>query len=262
MLTLSKVSAGYGGVDVIRNISMEVNGNISIVGPNGCGKTTLLKAMANILPSKGDIEIMGKKFSEIKRREISLNIAMLSQQPSIYFDFSVFDTVMMGRYLHIRRRISDSPTKEDKSVVTRALEAVNLVDDKDREITKLSGGQLQRVFLARALAQEPRIILLDEPTNHLDLKCQIELIEYLKQWAQEGKRAVVGVLHDINLAMRLSDNCIVMKDGEIHANGKVDDIIACGLLDQVYEMDVVGFMQTSLEKWNRAKRLYKNKMDS
>ena len=251
MLTLNNVSAGYGGVDVIRNISMKVSGNISIVGPNGCGKTTLLKAIANILPSKGSIQIMGKKFNEMKRREISLSIAMLSQQPSIYFAFSVFDTVMMGRYLHIRGRLSDNPTKEDKNIVTRALEAVNLLAEKDKDITKLSGGQLQRVFLARALAQEPRIILLDEPTNHLDLKCQVEIIEYLRKWAQEGNRAVIGVLHDINLAMRLSDNFIVMKNGEIQADGNINDIIADGVLDCAYEMDVAEFMRDSLERWSK-----------
>jgi len=253
MLTLSNVSAGYGGVDIIRNISMEVKGNLSIVGPNGCGKTTLLKAIANILPCKGTIKIMGKQFNEMKRREISLNIAMLSQQPNIYFAYSVFDTVMMGRYLHIKGRISDSPTKEDKAIVTEALEAVNLLNEKDRDITKLSGGQLQRVFLARALAQEPRIILLDEPTNHLDIKCQIEIIEYLKEWARKGSCAVVGVLHDINLAMRLSDDLVVMKNGEIQAHGNVDDIIAAGLLDSAYDMDVAGFMQASLARWSKAK---------
>ncbi|MCL2203066.1 MAG: ABC transporter ATP-binding protein [Defluviitaleaceae bacterium] len=255
MLTLSNVSAGYGGADVIRNISMQIKGNISIIGPNGCGKTTLLKTIANILPSRGKIELFGKPFSSMKRREISLNIAMLSQQPSIYFAFSVFDTVMMGRYLHIRGRISDSPTREDNDVVTGALEAVNLLEERDRDISKLSGGQLQRVFLARALAQEPRIILLDEPTNHLDLKCQIEIIAYLKKWAQEGNRAVVGVMHDINLAMRLSDNFIVMKNGEIQADGNVDEIIADGLLDDVYGMDVAAFMHSALDRWHTANAL-------
>ena len=252
MLTLKNVSAGYGGADVIRNISMEVNGNLSIIGPNGCGKTTLLKTIANILPSKGNMEISGKAYRCMKREEISLNIAMLSQQPNIYFAYSVYDTVMMGRYLHLKKRITGNPSKEDKDIVIQSLEAVNLLAEKDRDITRLSGGQLQRVFLARVLAQQPRIILLDEPTNHLDLKCQIEIIEYLKNWSlqtKEGSRAVVGVLHDINQAMRLSDHLIVMKDGEIKADGNADEIILSGLLDRVYETDVAGYMLSSLDKW-------------
>ena len=250
MLKLDNVSAGYGGDDVIRNISMHVAGNVAIVGPNGCGKTTLLRAIANILPSKGSIEISGKSLSRMKRREIALNIAMLSQQPSIYFEYSVFDVVMMGRYVHIRKRFSAAPASEDIRVVTEALQAVDLLAEKNRDISKLSGGQLQRVFLARALAQEPRIILLDEPTNHLDLKCQIEIIENLKKWAKEGNRLVIGVLHDINLAMRLSGHFIVMKNGEIFANGNIDDIIASKALDDVYGMDVAGFMRDSLGKWD------------
>ncbi|MDR0273313.1 MAG: ABC transporter ATP-binding protein [Clostridiales bacterium] len=247
MLTLKNVSAGYGGEDVIKNISLKITGNVSIIGPNGCGKTTLLKTVANILPHKGEIEILGK--SNLKRRDISLNIAMLSQQPNIYFSYSVFETVMMGRYIHIKDRFSQTPDKRDNEVVLQSLEAVNLLTEKDRQITKLSGGQLQRVFLARVLAQEPKIILLDEPTNHLDLKCQIEIIEYLKQWSTEGDRAVVGVLHDINQAIKLSSQLIVMKDGEIFANNSAEKIIADGILNRVYEMDVTQYMRSSLVKW-------------
>jgi len=249
MLTLDNVSAGYGGIDVVKNISLEIKRSLSIVGPNGCGKTTLLKAIANILPSSGNIEIMGKPLHAMKRNEVSLKIAMLSQQTNIYFEYSVYDTVMMGRYLHIKQRLSDNPTKKDKEIVTQSLEAVNLSDVKEKSILKLSGGQLQRVFLARALAQEPNIILLDEPTNHLDLKNQIELIEYLKIWEKEGNRTIIGVLHDINLAMLLSEHLVVMKDGEIHANGNADEIISAGILDKIYEMDVADFMRTSLQRW-------------
>jgi iron complex transport system ATP-binding protein len=251
MLTLDKVSAGYGGTDVIKNISLQVNGSVSVIGPNGCGKTTLLKTIVNILPCRGEIKIFGKPFSTMKRREISLSIAMLSQQPNIYFAYSVYDTVMMGRYIHIKGRMSNAPAQEDKNIVMKSLEAVKLADEKDRNITELSGGQLQRVFLARTLAQEPRIILLDEPTNHLDLKCQTEIIDYLKKWAVEGNRAVIGVMHDINLAMQLSENFIVMKDGEIKANGNINEIIATGLLDTVYEMNVAKYMRDSLGKWSR-----------
>jgi iron complex transport system ATP-binding protein len=253
MLTLNNVSAGYGGVDVIHNISLDIknNGNLSIIGPNGCGKTTLLKTGANLLPFKGDIEINNKSVRKMKHREISLKIGMLSQSAGIYFSYSVFDTVMMGRYLHIKGRILGLPSEEDKAYVMRCLEAVDLVDEKDREITRLSGGQLQRVFLARTLAQEPEIILLDEPTNHLDLKYQIELIEYIKQWAAENNRAVIGVLHDINLAMRLSENIMVMKNGEIEVCGKTSEVITDDLLERVYEIDVAGYMRESQKRWEK-----------
>jgi iron complex transport system ATP-binding protein len=208
-----------------------------------------LKAAANLLPFRGEIQIDGNPVKKMKHREISLKIALLSQTSGIYFSYNVFDTVMMGRYLHIKDKILGLPSEDDKSYVAHCLEAVNLINEKDKEITRLSGGQLQRVFLARTLAQEPDIILLDEPTNHLDLKYQIELVEYLKKWALTGNRMVIGVLHDINLAMRLSDNIMVMKNGETQAHGKVSEVITDSLLEKVYEIDVARYMRESLQKW-------------
>lgn len=256
MLTLRNVSAGYDGTDVIRNITLDVksNENLSIIGPNGCGKTTLLRTASNLLPFKGQIEIDGKPIAKMKRGEISLKIAMLTQTSGIYFSYTVFDTVMMGRYLHMKNRIFGATSEEDRRYVTRCLEAVDLLAEKDRDITKLSGGQLQRVFLARALAQQPEIILLDEPTNHLDLKYQIELIDYLKRWAAENNCAVLGVLHDINLAMQLSDNILVMKNGEVQAYGKTGDVITGSLLADVYEIDVARYMIESLRRWEGMKQ--------
>jgi len=251
MLTLKNVSAGYDGTDVIRNISLNVNRNenLSIIGPNGCGKTTLLRTAANLLAFKGDIEIDGKPVRKMKNREISMKIAMLTQTSGIYFSYNVFDTVMMGRYLHMKNSFFGTTSAEDVRYVTHCLKAVDLLAEKDRDITKLSGGQLQRVFLARVLAQQPEIILLDEPTNHLDLKYQIELIEYLKKWAVENNCAVLGVLHDINLAMRLSDKIMVMKNGEIQAYGNTNEVITGSLLAEVYEIDVAKYMIESLKRW-------------
>ena len=256
MLVLHNVYAGYGGTDVIKNISLQVksNENLLIIGPNGCGKTTLLKAMVNLLPFQGEIEIDGKSIRKMKQKEIAGKIAMLSQTPGIYFSYTVFDTVMMGRYLHIQDRFLGLPSEEDKKFVSQCLETVNLSGEKDREITTLSGGQLQRVFLARTLAQDPEIILLDEPTNHLDLKYQFELVEYLKEWSRQGNRAVVGVLHDLNLAMRLGDNIMVMKDGKTRAYGPSRDIMTGSLLESVYEMDVVGYITESLQMWKGLKK--------
>jgi len=251
MITLNNVSAGYGGCDIIKNISLEIKKSLSIVGPNGCGKTTLLKAIAGILPSKGEIILKGKFLRDMSRSQISLSIAMLSQQPQIYFSYSIFDTVMMGRYLHIKQGFSNAPAKKDKLAVEEALKAVNLWGEKDKDISKLSGGQLQRVFLARTLAQEPSVILLDEPTNHLDLKCQIELIDYLKKWENKGNRLIIGVLHDINLALSLSPQVVVMENGEIHANADADQIIKDGVLDKIYHMNVRNHMINTLEKWRK-----------
>jgi len=249
MLALNNISAGYGGAPVIKNINLKIEGNVSIVGPNGCGKTTLLKVMANILPSKGDITLNDIPFARLKRKEIAAQIALLSQQPMIYFSYSVFDTVMLGRYLHIKEHFLGVPTNKDKEIVIKSLKAVELLAEKDKSITELSGGQLQRVFLARVLAQEPRIILLDEPTNHLDLRCQVEIINHLKEWAKEGGRYIVGVLHDINLALELSDQMIVMKNGELQGSGLADEIVASGLLNEAYEMNVAEHMRKTLKRW-------------
>jgi len=252
MLALNDVSVGYNGIDVVKNVTFGVNANenLSIIGPNGCGKTTLLKAIANILPFRGDITIDGLHLRKMKHKEITQKIAMLAQISALYFTYSVYDTVMMGRYLLIKDKLLGLPSERDREKVLQCLEAVDLLEEKDRLITTLSGGQLQRVFLARTLVQEPKIILLDEPTNHLDLKYQIELIEYLKKWASDGNRMIIGVLHDINLAMKLSNNIMVMKEGRIQVYGKSDEVITDSLLEYVYETNVAQYMRESLQRWN------------
>ena len=255
MLAIRNVSLGYGEDDVVRDVSFELENNKSlcIIGPNGCGKTTLLKAIAALLPFKGEIEIDGTSVQKMRPKDIAKKISLMNQTSAVYFSYSVFDTVMMGRYVHVHGGFLGTPSKQDVEYVMKCLSDVDLVKEKDQEITKLSGGQLQRVFLARTLAQEPEIILLDEPTNHLDLKYQIELIDYLREWSQTGGHSVVGVLHDINLAMRLSDNIMLMKDGEIAAIGNTDEVVTTELLDYVYDIDVVGHMKRSLQRWESIK---------
>ena len=252
MLLVDNVSSGYEGIDVIKNISFELNenSNLAILGQNGCGKTTLLRNIAKVLPFKGNIYLDGIPYSKMERKDISLKIAMLSSQTDIYFSYTVYETVMMGRYVHLKDKFFSRPKDEDIKKVMETLEAVDLLSEKDREISKLSSGQLQRVFLARTLAQEPRLILLDEPTSHLDLKCQVEIVDYLKKWSSGGDRAVIGVFHDINLAMDLCDKILVIKNGELKALADKNDIIESCLLNSVFEMDVAQYMKSSLSLWN------------
>ena len=250
MLSLTRVAAGYLGVDVVHDITFQVQDgeSLAIIGPNGCGKTTLLKAIAGILPYSGSIHLDGVDILKLKQQELALGIAMLSQVMGIYFSFTVYETVMMGRYVHIQDKVFGMPSTADAEKVEECLQLLDLQAVRQREITTLSGGQLQRVFLARALAQDPKIILLDEPTNHLDLKFQVELIEHLMAWAAEGQRAVVGVLHDVNLALRLP-NLMVMKEGRILAHGKTDEVVNREVLRCAYEIDVAAVMQENLSRW-------------
>ena len=165
-----------------------------------------------------------------------------------YFSYTVHDAVMLGRYPHRQGGLLSWADKRDEEVVAAALQRCGIADLRDAEISELSGGQLQRVFLARTFAQEPKVILLDEPTNHLDLKYQARLVRDLNEWADESGRCVVGVFHDVNLAFSFADAVALMHKGRLIAHAPVRDF-DLGLLDEVYEMDVRAYMRASLERW-------------
>lgn len=251
MLELKNLCAGYGGVEILHNLTytFDNNKNYCLLGPNGCGKTTLVKAMAALIDFSGEVLIDGVSVKEMKRREIASKVAVLSQVSTVYFPYSVYDTVMLGRYQHMKGSLFGGPKEEDRNKVEECLRTVNLLDVKDRQIDELSGGQRQRVFLAHALAQNPEIILLDEPTNHLDIKHQLELMDYLIKWTSEGNHSVIGVMHDINLALKLTDNVIFMKEGFFVSSGSFDSIADATMLKEIYDTDIVEFMKESYGKW-------------
>ena len=171
MLEVKNVRCGYDNNEIIKGVSFNVEpgSNLCIVGPNGCGKSTLLKSIANLLNYKGSILLNGKEISKFNRKDLAKNIALMSQASSIYFPYTVYETVSLGRYAHLKGVFSRM-SKSDEEIIIKSIENVGLLDLKDKLISELSGGQLQRVYLARAFAQDPNVILLDEPTNHLDIK--------------------------------------------------------------------------------------------
>lgn len=250
MLEVNNLYCKYDDVDIIKNVSFRVEKgkNLCIVGPNGCGKSTILKSIANIIDYDGSIKIENKEVSKLNRKELATKIALMSQITQIYFPYTIYETVSLGRYAH-SNKLFNTLTSKDKKIILESIENVGLLDEKDKLISELSGGQLQRVFLARTFAQDPDIILLDEPTNHLDLKYQIELLKYLSTWTKEKNKIVIGVLHDLNLVHYFSDDVCLLYDGKIVAHGKSKEVFDGENLKNIYGVDVKKFMLEVLEKW-------------
>ncbi|MEI0531910.1 ABC transporter ATP-binding protein [Brachyspira pilosicoli] len=234
--------------DVLKDISFEAykNESLCIIGPNGCGKSTLLKSLCRIIDfDSGKILINNE---DIRKIDTYKTVAIMTQMSAIYFGYTAYDTIMMGRYFNYKDKLLSIPSKEDKEFVIYYMEKLKIMHLKDKLITELSGGELQRVFLARTLVQNPSIILMDEPTNHLDLNSQIELIYNLKEWVKEGSRCIIAVLHDINAVLNFADKLLVLKNGGSKYFGSIDDF-DIRLLNDIYGINVVEYMHNSLNKW-------------
>ena len=250
MLIVKDLCAGYNGANVIHNINVTARKGkiLCVLGPNGCGKTTLLKSIARIVDYRGSILMNGKDLSVFPRKDLAQKIAFLGQVSQVYFPYTVYETIAMGRYPWSKGIFKDL-SAEDKTIIDNVINLLEMGDIQDRMIDTVSGGQLQRVFLARTLAQTPDIILLDEPTNHLDLKYQIALLSFLKSYVKENDKILIGVFHDLNLARHFGDTALLMNGGTIAACGAIEETLNRDTLQTVYGMDVCAFMQESLGKW-------------
>ena len=249
MLYVEHLSCGYGGPPVLRDVSFQVDAGekLCVLGLNGCGKTTLLRALAGLLPCQGHIRLEGTGLVRLPARQRAKRVALMSQFSPAPFDYTVYETVMLGRYAH-RRGLLSGESEEDHRAVEESLRRTGVWELRDRPVTELSGGQRQRVFLARTFAQAPQVILLDEPTNHLDLHFQAELMNTLRTWTAAESRCVVGVFHDINLALDFADMVLLLDQGQVLAHLPVRALTP-ELLTRLYGMDVAGFMKAMLRRW-------------
>ena len=250
MLKIKELYSGYNGVDIIKNVNLQVDKGeiLFIIGPNGCGKSTLLKSIANLIEYRGTIKFDGVDSNKYERKSFAQKVGLMSQLSEIHFPYTVYETVSLGRYPYLKGAFS-SLSKEDVKIILDSIEKVGLTEYRDKMITELSGGQIQRVFLAKLFAQNPDIILLDEPTNHLDFKYQVELLEHVKTWAKTNKKIVIGVLHDLNLVQMYGERVALIDKGKIVKIDRSESLLKSEDIKNVYGINIREFMVNVLEKW-------------
>ncbi|TLF77462.1 ABC transporter ATP-binding protein [Nocardia cyriacigeorgica] len=237
-LSADGVTLGYGERVIVDGLSLDIAPGVitTVIGPNGCGKSTLLRSLGRLLkPSAGQVLLDGKAISSMKTKDVARIVGMLPQTPVAPEGLTVADLVARGRHPHQSWIRQWSAT--DESEVLTALEQTGIADLAHRSLDELSGGQRQRAWISMALAQGTDILLLDEPTTYLDLAHSLEVLDLVDRLHDELGRTVVMVLHDLNLAIRYSDQLIVMRDGRIIAKGAPADIIDAELLREVFGLE-------------------------
>jgi len=232
-LTINKLSFNYVGVQVLKDLNLEVDLGemLCIVGPNGSGKSTLLKCINRILKTaQNTVLIDGQDASKLNLKELSKVMGYVPQSSTSTFPFTVFDVVLMGRKPYIHWNLSE----RDTEIVAEMLDFLGISNLAMRHYNELSGGEQQKVIIARALAQQPQILLLDEPTSSLDIKHQLEILCILKSLARTEERSVIVAMHDLNLASRFSDRMLMLKQGQIFAAGTPTCVLTEENIESVY----------------------------
>ena len=225
MLKVEEIHARYGDAKILEDIcfSAEEGKLLGIIGPNGSGKTTLLKVISSIIkPEIGSVLLDNLDIIKMKKRDIAKKMAVVPQESSTSFSFTAIEVVLMGRTPHLKR--FEAEDSKDFEIARRCIRMTDCLNLAERPIDELSGGELQKVIIARALAQEPKILLMDEPTSHLDIKNQIEILDLMKRLADDGL-TVISVFHDINMAARYCDELILLKNGKIVSSGRTEDVL-------------------------------------
>lgn len=225
-IDVRELAHSYGTRSVLREISFRVAAGefVGIVGANGSGKTTLLNCISGVLrPAGGSVFVCGNDVRTTDSMEMARTVAIVPQESSDNFAFTVEEVVLMGRYAHIERfRFED---ERDLEAAEKAMKATGTWKLRGRSVTALSGGERRRVVIARALAQEPRVMLLDEPTSHLDLRHQLEVLGLIRELNHRKGLTVLAVFHDLNLAARFCDRLLLMAAGRIMASGAPGEVL-------------------------------------
>ncbi len=240
MISIKKISAGYGENLVLRDVSVEIETGefLGLIGPNGSGKTTLLRVLSNVLaPVSGEILLEGKDVRKIPKRKLARVIACLPQDVSLNLSFTVRQLTLMGRSPHLTK--IGRETKKDFEIADKAMDLADVSHLGDRLITEISGGEKQRALIAMCLAQEPQVLLLDEPTNHLDIGHQLSVLDLIRKLNQQSNMTVIAVFHDLNLAAEYCNRLAVLDKGQIDSLGLPKDVLTAEMIRKVYRAKVL-----------------------
>ena len=237
-LEVKGLSFAYGGRLALDGVTFSVGEGeiVALVGPNGSGKTTLLKCIAGILkPKAGVISVKGKEVGKMSKGELSRLLAYVPQSTASAFPSTVFDAVLLGRKPYVNWGLS----RRDKKVVSQVISLMGLEDLALRHLDELSGGERQKVFIARALAQEPEVLLLDEPTSNLDLRHQLEVMSLIRNLVKERRLSAIIAIHDLNLASRYADRVVMLNGGRIFAAGDPASVFTPENIAHVYGVEAL-----------------------
>jgi iron complex transport system ATP-binding protein len=248
-IDVEQVSFSYSNADVLHDVSLQIVEEeiVCVVGPNGSGKSTLVKCIESLLiPKSGTVLFDGNDYRTMGRMEIARLLGYVPQSNNYFFSTTVFDTVLMGR----RPYSSWQSGEHDIETVIDILTRMELEDIALRDFNQLSGGQQQRVLIARALAQEPKALILDEPTSALDIAHQLEVMDIIHSLVHEQRISVLMIVHDLNLAARYADRTILLKEGQVYAEGRPEEVFTVPNMADVYGIE------TSIQRNNGSISIY------
>ena len=250
LLDVKNLTVRYGEKTIVDGaaFSLEEGGWLMIVGPNGAGKSTIVNAISQGVPYTGEVRVLDKDVRRYRAHELAKLVGVLAQTHAMGYGFTVGSVVRLGRYAYAPGLFSAGHA-EDDDAVEQALALTGLTQIVDQNVLTLSGGELQRTFLAQLFAQNPRVLLLDEPTNHLDLVYQKQVFELIRVWLKTPGRAVVSVVHDLSLARAYGSHALLLDGGRTLSYGAIADVFSPDNLDRAYHMDVSAWMRGLLGQW-------------
>ena len=250
MLDVRDLSVAYGGRKIVKNVSFTVEPGqwLMIIGPNGAGKTTIINAISQGARYTGEVYFQGKDVRKMRSRELARCMGVLTQNHYVGYDFTVEEVIRLGRYSH-RPGYFEGGRDESEAKVDEAVAKTGMEPFLKQSVLTLSGGELQRAFLAQLFVQDPKLLMLDEPTNHLDLVYQRQVFALVKKWMEDTGGAVVSVVHDLSLARMYGTHALLLDKGECVLVGDIQQAYEPEVLNKVYSMDVRAWMRSVLSQW-------------